>query len=203
MDPAETVVLVPPVATSAAALPGRTGPGGDVEALLTNYTRGLPPEGTAGPTEAYRQKLSLDFLGQPTVSGTFSAFGTRVSGGVSAAFSDMLGDCGLGLAAQIGGTLADFGGELLYVNRKHRWNWAAGVLGLASLDRLSLARHRCGDRHRGDQGWIDGSMQRRDVCDGRVSVQRRHASRSLGRRRAPVVQAGHPDRHLCAAPGAC
>ncbi len=44
---------------------------------------------------------------------------------MSAFFSDMLGDRMLGVAGQVGGSLADFGGQLAYLNRKHRWNWAA------------------------------------------------------------------------------
>jgi Tol biopolymer transport system component len=141
LDPKDIVALVPPPASSlAAVLPGRTSPGGDVEALLTNYTRGLPSAGTAAPTERYRHTLGLDFLGQPTVSGSVSSLGGRVVGGMSASFSDMLGDRGLGLQAQIGGTLADFGGELLYINRRHRWNWAAAISALP-LTVGYLARH--------------------------------------------------------------
>jgi Tol biopolymer transport system component len=128
LDPLETVALVPPTASSAAAvLPGRTVEGGDVQALLSNYTRGLPAVNAETSTEKYRQKLGLDFLGQPTVTGSVSAFGTRLSGGMSAVFSDMLGDRGLGVQGEIGGTLADFGGELLYINRRHRWNWGAAM----------------------------------------------------------------------------
>jgi dipeptidyl aminopeptidase/acylaminoacyl peptidase len=126
LDPADTVALVPPDASSlAAVLPGRSRPGGDVQALLTNYTRGLPPEGATTTSERYRHNLSLDFLGQPTISGSIGAFGSRVSGGMAAVFSDMLGDRGLSLQGQIGGSLADFGGQIAYLNRRHRWNWAA------------------------------------------------------------------------------
>lgn len=131
LDPAETVTLVPPPAsTRAAVLPGRTTPGGDVYALLTNYTRGLPPVTVPTTSEPYRQSLGLDSLGQPTVSGAIGAYGSRVTGGMAASFSDMLGDRGLSVAGQIGGTFADFGGELFYANRRHRWNWAAGVASL-------------------------------------------------------------------------
>ncbi|MEO7192959.1 MAG: BamA/TamA family outer membrane protein [Vicinamibacterales bacterium] len=128
LDPAETVGLVPPEASlEAAVLPGRAVPGGDVFSLLSNTGRGLPPTRSLTAGEPYRQKLALDTIGQPTVSGSISDFGARVSGGVSAVFSDMLGDRGLGVQGQIGGTLADFGGQLLYLNRKHRWNWAASL----------------------------------------------------------------------------
>lgn len=140
LDPAKVVALVSPEATGVAAvLPGRTTPGGDVLALLGDPIRGLPPPAAPADTvEKYRQTLGLDFLGQPTVSGSVSAFGTRVSGGISAVFSDMLGDRALGLQAQAGGTLADFGGQLVYLNRRHRWNWAASLHSLpASIGYLS------------------------------------------------------------------
>ncbi len=128
LDPADTIALVPPEATQMAALlPGRTTPGGDVERLLTNPTRGLPAATAAAPTEPYREKLALDFLGQPTVSASVSSFGGQVFGGMSAVFSDMLGDRGLGVQGQIGGTLADFGGAVSYINRKHRWNWSTSL----------------------------------------------------------------------------
>src|SRR5690606_28454671 len=128
LDPADTVVLVPPAAADGAAvLPGRSSPGGDVYATLSNPTRGLPPVEPIIEGEPYGRGLALDFLGQPFVSGGISAVGARVVGGVSATFSDMLGDRALGVGAQIGGTLADFGGRLVYINRQHRWNWAASL----------------------------------------------------------------------------
>jgi hypothetical protein len=128
LDPEDTMALVPPQATAeAAVLPGRSGPGGDVHALLSNADRGLPPVVPLTEGETYRRKLALDFLGQPMISGGVSSLGPRVVGGMSAVFSDMLGDRALGAQAQIGGTLADFGGQLIYVNRRHRWNWAASL----------------------------------------------------------------------------
>lgn len=134
LDPADTVALVPPMATTEAALlPGRTIPGGDVYALLSNAERGLPPVAPMVEGQAYGRKLALDFVGQPFISGGVSSIGVRVVGGISAYFSDMLGDRSLGVQAQIGGTFADFGGRLVYVNRQHRWNWAT------SLDAVPLS----------------------------------------------------------------
>jgi Tol biopolymer transport system component len=128
MDEAKIVSLVAPQATAAAALlPGRETAGGDVEQLITDYQRGLPPEGQTPKATPYRQALSLDAIGQPTVSAGASSFGGYVSGSVSAFFSDMLGDRILGLGAQVSGRLADLGGQLVYLNRKHRWNWATSV----------------------------------------------------------------------------
>ena len=128
LDPADTVVLVPPpAADGAAVLPGRSLPGGDVYATLSNPTRGLPPVEPIVEGEPYGRGLALDFLGQPFVSGGISSVGARVVGGISATFSDMLGDRALGVGAQIGGTLADLGGRLVYIDRQHRWNWAASL----------------------------------------------------------------------------
>jgi hypothetical protein len=128
LDPEDTMALVPPAASDqAAVLPGRSAPGGDVHALLSNPDRGLPPVTPLVDGEPYNRKLALDFLGQPMVSAGVSSLGPRVVGGMSAVFSDMLGDRALGAQAQIGGTLADFGGQLIYVSRQRRWNWAASL----------------------------------------------------------------------------
>jgi hypothetical protein len=128
LDPEAIVSLVPPVADGQAAmLPGRTVAGGDVQGLLANHERGLPPAGPMPAPEPYQRSLALDAIGQPTVSASVSGFGNRVYGGISAIFSDMLGDRGLGVQGQIGGTFADFGGQLIYMSRRHRWNWAASV----------------------------------------------------------------------------
>src|SRR5690606_19837663 len=128
VDPSDTVAPLAPLATWVAALlPGRATPGGDVHTLLANADRGLPAVSPMRDTRPYERGLSLDFLGQPTVSGGMTSLGPRVSGGMSAYFSDMLGDRSLGVQAQIGGTLADFGGQFVYVSRRHRWNWSAAV----------------------------------------------------------------------------
>lgn len=128
LDPDDTMTNVPPVAAQyAAVLPGRSVAGGDVHALLSNVDRGLPPVTPLVEGHNYSRKLALDFLGQPMISGGVSSLGARVVGGMSAFFSDMLGDRALGAQAQIGGTLADFGGQLTYLNRQHRWNWAASL----------------------------------------------------------------------------
>ena len=33
----------------------------------------------------------------------------------------------LGVAVQVGRHARDIGGELIYVNRQHRWNWAGPI----------------------------------------------------------------------------
>jgi hypothetical protein len=119
---------VPPAANQhAALLPGREVQGGDLYRLLSDPARGLPSvDGTPAP-ERYAGGLKLDAIGQPTVTAGVSGWGSYVSGGMSAFFSDMLGDRMLGVSVQAGGTPSDIGGQLMYVNRQHRWNWAGSI----------------------------------------------------------------------------
>jgi hypothetical protein len=128
MDPGQVVGLVAPAANEVAALlPGRTTPSGDVQRFLSDASRGLPTMAATPATEPYARALTLDVIGQPTVTAGVGEFGGFVGGSVSAFFSDMLGDRALGLGAQVAGDLADLGGQLVYVSRRHRWNWAASV----------------------------------------------------------------------------
>jgi Tol biopolymer transport system component len=129
LDPVDAVALVPPAATlQAALLPGRTAPAGDVHRLLADPGRGLPDPVDPVPSEPYRRRLMLDVIGQPTIQGTvYEGGGTYLTGGVSAFFSDMLGDRALGLGVQFGGTASDIGADLVYISRRHRWNWATSV----------------------------------------------------------------------------
>ena len=128
LDPSNVVALVPPAANlQAAVLPGRSVPAGDVYRLLTDPARGLPSADTPAPSEPYRKGLTLDEIGQPWVAGGVNEFGADVSGGISAFFSDTLGDRALGMSAMINGTVADLGAEVVYLNRRHRWNWVASA----------------------------------------------------------------------------
>lgn len=128
MDPAQITSLVPPTANGqAAVLPGRTVPGGDVEKLVTDFTHGLPPESTKPDSTPYPPRLSLDAIGQPSIGFGASSYGAYVGGSVSFLFGDMLGDRALGIAASVNGSFSDIGGQLLYANRKHRWNWAVSL----------------------------------------------------------------------------
>ena len=111
----------------AALLPGRTTPVGDVQRLLGDASRGLPAQNAAVESTPYRNGLQLDGIGQPTITAGISEFGGFVGGSISASFSDMLGDRMLGVMAQAGGTMADVGGQLVYVDRRRRWNWAAVI----------------------------------------------------------------------------
>src|SRR5262245_59011122 len=78
----------------AGVLPPRTSGDGLVFGYLSNPVPGLPSvtaERTY-PTEKYRPKLSLDFIGQPAIGVGVDSFGTYVGGGIAASFSDVLGN---------------------------------------------------------------------------------------------------------------
>ncbi len=100
---------------------------GVIAEYLSDPVTGLPPSATQFAKADYKPKLMLDFMGQPSFGVGTSRFGPAFSGGVSAYFSDMLGDHQLGVAAQAQGTLKDVGGQVFYRNSVHRWNWAASA----------------------------------------------------------------------------
>jgi len=128
LDPDKTVGLVSPELTDAGAtLAGRSTAPGDLERSLHDPVRGLPSAQAQPPTTADAHHLTLDALAQPTVSVGVSQFGGFVGGGMAASFSDMLGDRELSLGGFAGGKLADFQGQIVYLNRRHRWNWGVAV----------------------------------------------------------------------------
>ena len=118
--------VTPPDIQTAAVLPPRTRAEGAVATALANTRVGLA-EDTAFPVEAYEPDLSLDFIGQPTVGVGVDQFGSYIGGGISMFWSDMLGDRTLGAAVQVNGEFEDFGGQVMFLNRKHRWNWGVAA----------------------------------------------------------------------------
>ena len=127
LDPAAVVATVAAESgRQAAVLPGRSVAAGDVQRMLSDPRRDLPSITFSPPSEPYRRHLKLETLGQPMISGGINSRGGGFIGGsMSASFSDMLGDRLLWADGFIGGTLADMGGQLAYLNRRHRWYWAA------------------------------------------------------------------------------
>src|SRR5205085_7230383 len=111
----------------AGVLPPRTRGEGIVFAYLQNQVAGLPAPTVAYPTEPYHPKLSLDFLGQPSVGVGVDSFGTYVGGGIAASFSDVLGNHTVAGALQMTSRFDETGGSLMYLNRTHRWNWGVAV----------------------------------------------------------------------------
>jgi Tol biopolymer transport system component len=110
----------------AATLPPRNRSSDEMLALRNNPDFGLPRTASADKTE-YKPKLSLDFIGQPTVSVSANRQGAFVGGGVAFLFSDILGHHTLGTVLQVNGELQDLGGIVYYENKKHRWTWGAGL----------------------------------------------------------------------------
>lgn len=95
---------------------------GEVTRYLLDAVTGLPPD-AAYPTERYRPKLELEGLGQPSIGVGTSPFGTRIGGGVSAMFGDLLGNRRLGVSLQAQGEVQDFGGQLFFNNAARRVNY--------------------------------------------------------------------------------
>ncbi len=125
----------PPVAR-ADGLPGRVLP--PVEPVVTSRVLEYlddPDSGLASPNtyspaadgRTYRPSLSLDYIGQPTIGIGVNEFGTQFGGSIFFLFSDMLGDRFLGMGLQAQGELQDLGGQVVFQNRRQRWNW--GVTG--------------------------------------------------------------------------
>lgn len=110
-----------PADLDAAVLPPRRAATGDVAALLENPTVGLPQPNADFPVEEYKPSLSLDMIGQPMIGAGVDSFGSYLAGGISAYFSDMLGNRQLGVAVQASGTVQDVGGQVLYLDRSRRW----------------------------------------------------------------------------------
>jgi Tol biopolymer transport system component len=110
----------------AATLPPRTRSSDAVIALRADPSYGLPAA-SGFQTAKYKPGLSLDYIGQPTLTVGADRTRTFAGGGVSFLFSDVLGNHTLGTVLQINGSLADFGGVVGYENRKHRWVWGVGL----------------------------------------------------------------------------
>ncbi|MGD8360397.1 MAG: peptidase S9 [Gemmatimonadota bacterium] len=100
-----------------------------VASYLGDPETGLESPGTyrVADSEDYNPSLQLDYIGQPSVGVAADNFGTYIGGGVSAYFSDMLGDRFLGAAISAQGTVKDIGAQVFYLNQKNRWNWGYAV----------------------------------------------------------------------------
>lgn len=145
LPPPSLVAEIPGPATAAAPqpagividparLPPATRKSNEWTSLQSDPNAGLANARNAS-TSRYDPKLSLDLIGQPYVSAGVDAYGMFAGGGMSLFWSDMLGDYNLGAAVQVasafGGGLTDlgrsFGGQVVFENRKHRWNYGLGA----------------------------------------------------------------------------
>jgi dipeptidyl aminopeptidase/acylaminoacyl peptidase len=129
-NPTSVAAVLPPVEAAGQGL---------IFDYLHDPDRGLPPSSVAygGEPDAgglsydvtdYDPSLQLDFIGPPSLGvGVSSGYGTGLIGGVSAYFSDMLGNHQVGAALQAQGELKDIGGQAIYLNSENRWNYGAMV----------------------------------------------------------------------------
>src|SRR4029079_12798144 len=107
----------------------RRTPEGTVASYLRADTAGLPSVAaeTSYPTTGYKPRLSFYFAAQPVVGVGVDSFGTYAGGGVSAAFSDILGNHTVAGSVQVTNRFDEAGGSIVYLNRTHRWNWGAAL----------------------------------------------------------------------------
>jgi len=104
----------------------------DVATMLATPQFGLPAL-QAYESVDYRTSLKLDGVGQPFIGIGADRFGTAIGGGLSLAFSDMLGNQNLIVAGQVQAGISgnyDFGNtaaQAVYLNASRRWNW--GLVG--------------------------------------------------------------------------
>jgi Tol biopolymer transport system component len=110
----------------AASLPPVKRSSDSVLAFRGDPSFGLPTAGGFQRSD-YKSGLSLDYIGQPTLTVGADRTRTFAGGGVSFLFSDILGTQTVGMVLQVNGELRDFGGVIGYENRKHRWSWGAGI----------------------------------------------------------------------------
>ncbi len=76
----------------------------------------------------YKPMFKLDYLASSGVGvGVSSFYGTGLSSGIQGMFSDILGQQQIYAGAAVNGQIYDFGGQVLYVNQKSRWNWGGGL----------------------------------------------------------------------------
>lgn len=77
-------------------------------------------------TKPYAAKFKLDYIGASGLGVGTSQYGTVAAGGVAALFSDMLKHHQIYTALQVNGEIYDIGGQVAYLNSKHRTNWGGG-----------------------------------------------------------------------------
>jgi Tol biopolymer transport system component len=123
----DPLVLGVNVAYAGILPPGDTPGRATVTAYLADPATGLP-SGEDFTIAPYHSVFALDAVGQPSLGVSAGGpFGTGVAGGVSFLFGDQLSDRQFALGVQANGTIKDIGGQLLFQNLKHRWNYGASI----------------------------------------------------------------------------
>jgi Tol biopolymer transport system component len=141
-NPTELAGTAPtPVQVAAAGIPGvplaallppvprpEETPYNRVLLAVNEFQYGLPDAQvqTTWAVVPYRPRISLDYLGQPSVGASVSTGGFSrggLYGGISGIFSDVLGYHNLYATVQAQGQVDEIGYSVLYLNQKNRWNW--------------------------------------------------------------------------------
>lgn len=87
-------------------------------------------ETAAFSSQKYQPKFKLDYIGGGAGVGVGTYFGTTntgMAGGVDMLFSDILGNNQLYTGLSLNGEIYDFGGQVAYINRKHKVAWGATI----------------------------------------------------------------------------
>lgn len=77
--------------------------------------------------KAYKPKFKLDYISNSGVGMSTGTYGTGMSGGINMLFGDMLNYNQLYVGALVNGEIQDFGGQVVYLNKKSRLNWGGGL----------------------------------------------------------------------------
>ena len=101
----------------------------DIATLLADPTVGLPRDTSGFEKRDYRVKFQPDIVGQPEVG---FVSGVGAFGASQLAFSDLLGDHNLFIAASVYGSITDSDLLFTYANLKKRMNWGASAFQLRS-----------------------------------------------------------------------
>lgn len=117
----------------AAVLPPFRAQGSEITAYMQHPEQGLPAATTSFEQRPYSNDLHLAYLGPPMIGVGGDQYGYGVAGSVSAYFTDILGQHNVGFTFQgTGESTTNFadqlGGELFYLNQKHRVNWGTDFL---------------------------------------------------------------------------
>jgi len=109
-----------------ALLAGRKEPEGALLGLLKNPLFGLPKDSNFTVAD-YKPKLTLDYVSPPSIAVGVDRYGTYGAGGISAFWSDMLGQKTVITTAYTGSRIVDTSGAVAYLNNKGRFNWGGAA----------------------------------------------------------------------------
>jgi WD40 repeat protein len=116
------------IAANPAALPPSNRLSASLDSLLQDQTIGLPKADSTQVVK-YKSKLSLTYIGQPTLAAGYSSYGVYLGAGITLLWSDMLGNHNLAttLQAQFSGDFREFAGFVGYTNATSRLNWGVAI----------------------------------------------------------------------------